>query len=174
MFRKSTANSFVVALSLLFLVACGLSAQDQVKVNLSVKKVVVDARMMDSKYSTDYIIVPEESLEKSQYLETLTKYTENALNYLKMEEAKKGKLKVFIGLQILRGKKMELIYTIRAFENEKEKWRVTASCFAKHNADVNEIFPALVASALFHIGQDKNDKAFAINKYPQYVNAVIK
>lgn len=174
MFKKSTTNSLVVTLALLFMVACGLSAQDQVKVKLSVKRVTVDARMIDSNYSMNYIIVPEESLEKSQYLETLSKYTKNALNYLKMEETKKGKLKVFIGLQIVRDKKMEVTYTIRAFENDKEKWRVSAGCSAKHNTDVNEIFPALVASALFHIGQDKNDKAFVINKYPQYINTVMK
>ena len=173
MFRKSTSNLFIVALSL-FLFSSVFSVQAQAKINLPVNRVAVDARLMDPTYSTNYIIVPEEAMKKSPHLELLTKYTKNALDYLKMEEAKKGKLKVFINFQIIRSKKMEVTYTIRAFEAEKEKWRVSASCSARHNADANEIMPALVASALYYIGQDKKDKAFAVNKYPLYVNAVMK
>ena len=174
MLTKSSLNSAVVLFALLFFSSHGLVAVEQAKVKLPVKSVTVDARMIDTEYSTDYTIIAEEELKKSGYLELLTGYTRNAMEYLKLKEEKKGKLKIYISLQITRTNKMRLEYVVRAFEGEKEKWRVSSSCFARHSVDVREILPALVAGALAHIGQDKQVKAYRLDKFPQYVNAVVK
>ncbi|NLK83944.1 MAG: hypothetical protein GX280_07690, partial [Lentisphaerae bacterium] len=90
MLTKSSLNSAVVLFALLFFSSHGLVAVEQAKVKLPVKSVTVDARMIDTEYSTDYTIIAEEELKKSGYLELLTGYTRNAMEYLKLKEEKKG------------------------------------------------------------------------------------